>query len=474
MEEKSTKNAAKLLAVFLFLFFFLSLILVNTAYATPSRSPEVKTWNYEEVISPDKSFFAFDQGFQGGVSVAIGDLGGDGKNEIVTGAGNGGGPQVRFFSKRGTFINQFFAYDEGFHGGINVAVGDLEGDGKEEIITAPKKGGGPQIRTFDGWGNPIFTNGFMAFDENFKGGVNITAGDVDGDGQEEIIAGAGQGGSPHVRVFNKQGEYTGLDFIPFSENDKGGVTVAAGNFDGDKNDEIVMAIQSVGETWVKVYKTNADKTILGEFRAFPVEVRGGLNIAAGDVDGDGRDEVIVAIASIGGPQVKFFESYGAEIHPGFMAYEENFRGGVNLAAGNLDADDEVEIITGPSKTAPSGNLDYAKYYEVNLSEQKAYAYEYGYKVKEMLISGGLPGTPSPTGTFSVFRKIYSHLYAGPGFYLPNTLYNLNFYGPYYIHGAYWHNNFGHPMSHGCINLSYPDAEWMFNWAEVGTPVIVHY
>jgi lipoprotein-anchoring transpeptidase ErfK/SrfK len=63
---------------------------------------------------------------------------------------------------------------------------------------------------------------------------------------------------------------------------------------------------------------------------------------------------------------------------------------------------------------------------------------------------------------------------GPGFYLPDVPYTMYFYEGYGIHGTYWHNNFGHPMSHGCVNMRTSEAEWMFNWASVGTLVNVHY
>ncbi len=87
---------------------------------------------------------------------------------------------------------------------------------------------------------------------------------------------------------------------------------------------------------------------------------------------------------------------------------------------------------------------------------------------------GMPSSLTATGIYQINSKLYSHLYSGPGYYLPNTLYNAEFTRAYYIHGAYWHNNFGHVMSHGCINLAYPDAEWVYNWIDVGTPVLIHY
>lgn len=62
---------------------------------------------------------------------------------------------------------------------------------------------------------------------------------------------------------------------------------------------------------------------------------------------------------------------------------------------------------------------------------------------------------------------------GTTYNYPNTKWNLSFLPHYYIHGAYWHNNFGHPMSHGCVNVSYNDMEQLYNFVDVGTPVTIH-
>ena len=202
MEERYLKKAAGFMVVFLFLFIILAAVLVNTAYASEQREPEVKVFNYGNEINQELNFYAYGQGFHGGVDVAIGDYRGNKNNEIITAAGNGGGPQVRVFASNGHFLNQFWAYSETFHGGVNVAAGDLDGDGKVEIITGPMKGGGPHVRVFDKNGNPKYTMGFFAFDEGFRGGVDVAAGDLNGDGRDEVIAAAGPGGSPHVRVFD--------------------------------------------------------------------------------------------------------------------------------------------------------------------------------------------------------------------------------------------------------------------------------
>src|SRR5262249_53548508 len=111
----------------------------------------------------------------------------------ATGAGPGGGPQVNGYSASGTLLNAFFAYDPGFTGGVRVAVGDSNGDGIPDLLTAPGPGGGPNLRAFDGKTGAILRN-FFAFDPNFTGGLYIAAGDVTGDGVADILVGADTGG----------------------------------------------------------------------------------------------------------------------------------------------------------------------------------------------------------------------------------------------------------------------------------------
>lgn len=461
------------ITVFLVIFLFNAFILANNvSAATYYRSPLVKIYDINRGQYKEKrNFLAYEEAFQGGASIAIGDLGGDGVLEIITASGMTSRPQVKTFRLSGSNITSFLAYAENMDKGVNVASGDLDGDGKDEIITAPKSGAGPHVRVFSGTGKPKFNLGFFAYNYDFHGGVNIVACDVDGDGKDEIITGPGPDSGPQVRVFKYNGMWTGQDFWPFSEADRGGVSVGCANVDGGQEEEIIMAIQSAGENLIKVYKANDEQTIVGFFSAWPEGTRTGINVAGGDVDNDRRDEVIASIAGAGGPQVKAFEAYGEEINPGFFAYEEDFRGGVNVAVGNIDNDRREEIIAGPSKLKPTGRTDLERYVLVDLSEQTLYAYREGYLENSFLISSGKTG-PTPVGEFYVRRKIYNHLYSGPGYYLPNTLWNMEFYPHYYLHGAYWHNNFGHPMSHGCVNISYINAEWLYNWTEVGTAVFV--
>ncbi len=102
------------------------------------------------------------------------------------------------------------------------------------------------------------------------------------------------------------------------------------------------------------------------------------------------------------------------------------------------------------------------------------AYEGNVPVRVIAVSTGLPRTPTPTGQFRIWAKLRYDDMSGPGYYLPNVPYVMYFYGGYGLHGTYWHNNFGRPMSHGCVNLPTSEAEWLFHWAEVGTLVNIHY
>src|SRR5262249_7300499 len=149
-----------------------------------------------------REFMAYAAGFTNGVYVAAGDTNGDGFADIITGADAGGGPHVRVFSGRdGTALRSFFAHGATVTGGVRVAAGDATGDGKADIIPGAGPGGGPHIREFDGATGALVRQ-FFAFDTRFTGGVYVAAGDLNGDGKADIVAGAGPGGGPNVSAFN--------------------------------------------------------------------------------------------------------------------------------------------------------------------------------------------------------------------------------------------------------------------------------
>jgi lipoprotein-anchoring transpeptidase ErfK/SrfK len=123
--------------------------------------------------------------------------------------------------------------------------------------------------------------------------------------------------------------------------------------------------------------------------------------------------------------------------------------------------------------APIGNGG-ARWVDVDLTHQMVYAYEGNTIVNSFLVSTGTWQHPTVTGQYHIYVKYRYANMTGPGYNLPNVPYTMYFYKGYALHGTYWHHNFGTPMSHGCVNLSIPDAGWLFNWASVGTLVNVHY
>ncbi len=114
-----------------------------------------------------------------------------------------------------------------------------------------------------------------------------------------------------------------------------------------------------------------------------------------------------------------------------------------------------------------------RWIDVDLSDQMVYAYEGELIVNSFLVSTGTWAHPTVTGQYHIYVKYLYTDMAGPGYYLPDVPYTMYFYDGYGLHGTYWHNNFGTPMSHGCINLSIPDSEWLYYFADVGTLVNIH-
>lgn len=109
---------------------------------------------------------------------------------------------------------------------------------------------------------------------------------------------------------------------------------------------------------------------------------------------------------------------------------------------------------------------------VVLSEQMTYVYEDGTIIKSFLISSGVATHPTVQGNFRIQTKLELDDMAGPGYDLKDVPWVMYFYQGYSFHGTYWHSNFGTPMSHGCLNMKIEDADWLFHWAEVGTPVLI--
>jgi len=269
-----------------------------------------------------KSFYAYSPHFNGAINVAAGDVNDDDVQEIITGAGAGGGPHVRIFDIEGYVKSQFFAYDQNFRGGVNIATGDINGDGVDEIITGPGRGNKPEVKIFDYQGNLI--NKFLAYTENFTGGVKVASGDIDQDGKDDIITGAGAGGGPHVRVFSPVGELIS-QFFAYNQNFRGGINIAVGDLHGDGKPEIIASVEKNSLPTVRVFDYRGNK--LSEFFAYDLNFLSGVYVAAGDFDNDGLSEIITGPGIGGGSHIKVFNLFG-KVELELFAYNLDYLGGV--------------------------------------------------------------------------------------------------------------------------------------------------
>lgn len=279
-------------------------------------------------LSPQDSPFIPFVGATSAPRVAVGDVNGDGAADWVVVSGSGGGSQLRVVDglSGGDVVPAIATFEPSYTGGLFVAVADLTGDGKAEIIVSPDVGGGARIQIFsyNGTALTLVANFFGIDDPNFRGGARVAAGDLDGDGLPEVVVGAGFGGGPRVATY-------------------AGKTILSG---------------SLGSTPPKLF---------GDFFAFPgtdaATLRNGVFVATGDINGDGKADMIFGGGPGGGPRVfaldsalltaKALDSAYAAPLANFFAFDSNLRGGVRVAAKDLDGDELTDIIVGSGDNNPA-------------------------------------------------------------------------------------------------------------------------
>jgi hypothetical protein len=290
------------------------------------HTPEVKVFN-PATGAVKFDFMAYDPHFLGGVRVAMGDVNGDGIPDIITAPGLTGGPDIRVFDGvTGKKIKDFMAYNARFTGGVFVAVGDLNNDGFADIITGADAGGGPEVRVFSG-ATGLVLRDFYAYSPFFNGGVRVAAGDVNHDGYVDIITGAGPGGSPHVEVFSGKDNAILRSFMAYSAFFTGGVFVSAGDINGDGYADIITGAGAGGGPHVKVL-SGLDGSLLGSFMAYSTSFSGGVRVAAIDINRDGHAFILTAPGS--GPTLKarVINSSTLTDLDSFFAYESDWTGGL--------------------------------------------------------------------------------------------------------------------------------------------------
>ncbi len=259
------------------------------------------------------------------IRTVIADVNGDGFDDTITGVGPGGGSRVRIALGIDPAIapvalvpapTEFDAFEAGFAGGVFLAAGDIDGDGMDELAVSPDVGGGGRVQIYSFESNAVVRrdNFFGIDDPSFRGGARVAMGDVNGDGRADLVVGAGFLGGPRVAVF-----------------------------DG----------KNLGAS-----QANPGR-IVGDFFAFPgsdaANLRNGVFVTVGDVNGDGKAELIFGGGPGGGPRVYALDGQrvaggdvlGAQSNPVanfFVAGNDAARGGVRLAVKDIDGDNFADLV----------------------------------------------------------------------------------------------------------------------------------
>jgi hypothetical protein len=287
--------------------------------------PIVNVYNSDETM--ERSFEAYDSHFTGGVHVAMADVNGDGVKDIITAPGPGGGPHIKVFDGvTGALIFSFMAYDPAFRGGAWVAGGDVNGDGKADIITGAGDGGGPHVEVFSG-ANGALLRSFFAYDPAFRGGVTVAAGDVNGDGIADIITGAGQGGGPHVKVFDGVSGATIASFFAYDPSFRGGVFVGAGRLiAGTSTSEIITGPGVGGGPHVEMF--SATGSLLESMIVYNSPFTGGVRVAAADVAGSDTQCICTGPGDGYSPFVQGIDGATHDTLYHYLAFDPIYYGGV--------------------------------------------------------------------------------------------------------------------------------------------------
>jgi hypothetical protein len=277
-------------------------------------------------------------------------------NRFALGADPGGPPVVRVLdTATGREVFRVMAFDGLFRGGVRTALGDVNRDGVLDVIAGAGPGGGPHVQVFDGTSGQLLAS-FYAFAPDFTGGVFVAAGDVNGDGLADVVVGADAGGGPHVRVFNGADGSELMSFYAFPPEFSGGVRVAAGDVNHDGRADVITGAGPGGGPHLRVFEAMTGTELLSRYVFDPL-FTGGVNLAAGDVQGRGRDQILVSAGSGGGPHVLLLDGLTGLELASFYAFDPDYQGGVRVGVGqDVRGNAALLTLTGPGFLSPTLRL----------------------------------------------------------------------------------------------------------------------
>ncbi len=279
---------------------------------------------------------------------------GPGGTLYAVGSDSAAGHVVAYLAGTGQLVHSFLPF-AGYQGAVRVATGDVTGDGFDDIVVGTGPGAPPHVKVFDGRSLREVAS-FMAFDPAFRGGVFVAAarfnpsplGTSAPHNEGQVVVGADAGALPHVRVFSvvsgRAFPNTPLSsFLAYDASFRGGVRVAAGDLDGQLGDELVTAPGVGVPAHVKAFHYSG--ATVASFYAFEQTFQGGAFVAVGNVDGTGGGEIIVG-ANQGPPRVQIFDGTGSTERAQFLAFDGGFPGGVRVGSVDRNRDGRADLVLG--------------------------------------------------------------------------------------------------------------------------------
>ena len=281
-------------------------------------SPRVREYNAQGKLL--RQFYTGPSKSRVGASVVTADVTGDGVSEFVTGFQQGAEPRIRIHDRTGKQLRSVLAFPMSFRGGVSLAVGDVTGDGVAEIIVGTDTGSS-QVRVFDVAGHVL--QQFFAFGKVYRGGVSLAVGDVTGDGVADLVVAKRQS-EARVTVFTATGKLQ-RSFLAFPTTVRKGVSLAVGDVTGTAAPEIIVGLwQGAPRTRVL---TSAGK-LIREFYAYDRALASGVRVSVGDVNGDGMADIITGTGPGAKPEVRTWANAGVTRTKLFNAYTAASRTGI--------------------------------------------------------------------------------------------------------------------------------------------------